>query len=325
VRALRCNQYGSVDSLVVEEIPGPIPSDGQVVVDVAAAAVNFPDVLLVADQYQIHVPVPFTPGSEFAGTVSAVGAGVDGVAVGDRVMGSALIGAFAEQILVPASSVQPVDPAVDLRSAAASVVAHLTAYHALRTVGRVIPGEWVVVLGAAGGVGLAAIELGSVLGARMLAAASTPEKLALCFDKGAEAVIDYRTENLKERIKEITGGGAQMVIDPAGGPASEQALRAMRWGGRFVSVGFASGEIPRIPLNLVLLKGVNITGFAMEGIARNQPEDVARDRSELLDLLAIGRVVPHVSAVYPLKKADRALADLAERRATGKVLIEPWA
>ncbi|MGA7416647.1 MAG: NADPH:quinone oxidoreductase family protein [Acidimicrobiales bacterium] len=324
MRALRCNRYGSVDSLVVEHVPGPIPAEGQVVVDVVAAAVNFPDVLLVADQYQIHVPVPFTPGSEFAGTVSAVGEGVDGVAIGDRVMGSALIGAFAEQILVPASSVQPVDPAVDLRSAAASVVAHLTAYHALRSVGRVVPGDWVVVLGAAGGVGLAAIELGTVLGARMLAAASTPEKLALCLDKGAEAAIDYRTENLKERIKEITGG-AHMVIDPVGGPAAEQALRAMRWGGRFVSVGFASGEIPRIPLNLVLLKGVIVTGFAMEGLGRNQPEDVARDRAELLDLLASGRVVPHVSAVYPLEKADRALADLAERRATGKVLIDPSA
>ncbi|HEX4244740.1 MAG TPA: NADPH:quinone oxidoreductase family protein [Acidimicrobiales bacterium] len=325
MRALRCNQYGSVDSLVIEDVPGLIPAEGQVVVDVAAAAVNFPDVLLVADQYQIHVPVPFTPGSEFAGTVSAVGAGVDGLAVGDRVMGAALIGAFAEQILVPALSVQPVDPAVDLRSAAASVVAHLTAYHSLRTVGRVEPGDWVVVLGAAGGVGLAAVELGTVLGARMLAAASTPEKLALCLDKGAEAVIDYRTENLKERVKEITGGGAHMVIDPVGGPASEEALRALRWGGRFVSVGFASGEIPRIPLNLVLLKGAIVTGFAMEGIGRNQPEDVARDRAELLDLLATGRVVPHVSAVYPLDQADRALADLAERRATGKVLIEPSA
>jgi NADPH2:quinone reductase len=325
VRALRCNQYGSVDSLVVEEIPGPTPSDGQVVVDVAAAAVNFPDVLLVADQYQIHVPVPFTPGSEFAGTVSAVGPGAGRVAVGDRVMGAALIGAFAEQILVPASSLQPVDPAVDFRSAAASAVAHLTAYHALRTVGRVVPGEWVVVLGAAGGVGLAAIELGSVLGARMLAAASTPDKLALCFDKGAEAVIDYTTEKLKERIKEITGGGAHMVIDPVGGPAAEEALRAMRWGGRFVSVGFASGEIPRIPLNLVLLKGVIVTGFAMEGLGRNQPEDVARDRAELLELLSSGRVVPHVSAAYPLEQAHRALSDLAERRATGKVLIEPSA
>ena len=220
---------------------------------------------------------------------------------------------------------QPVDPAVDFRSAAASVVAHLTAYHALRSVGRVEPGDWVVVLGAAGGVGLAAIELGAVLGARMLAAASTPEKLAICLEKGAEAVIDYRTENLKERIKEITGGGAHMVIDPVGGPAAEEALRAMRWGGRFVSVGFASGEIPRIPLNLVLLKGVIVTGFAMEGLGRNQPEDVARDRAELLDLLATGKVVPHISAVYPLDQSDRALADLAERRATGKVLIEPSA
>jgi NADPH:quinone reductase len=310
MRALRCNQYGAPDSIVVH---------------VVAAAANFPDVLLVADQYQIHVPVPFTPGSEFAGTVSALGPGVDGIAVGDRVMGAALFGAFAEQILVPASSVQAVDPAVDLLSAAASGVAHRTAYHALRSVGRVTPGDWVVVLGAAGGVGLAAIELGSVLGARMLAAASTPEKLALCLDKGAEAVIDYRTEKLKDRIKEITGGGAHMVIDPVGGPSAEDALRAMRWGGRFVSVGFASGEIPRIPLNLVLLKGVVITGFSMEGLARNQPEDEARDRAELDELLVSGRVVPHVSAVYPLDQADRALADLAERRATGKVLIEPSA
>jgi NADPH2:quinone reductase len=325
MRALRCNQYGAPDSLVVEEIPGPAPSEGQIVVHVVAAAANFPDVLLVADQYQIHVPVPFTPGSEFAGTVSALGPGVDGIAVGDRVMGAALFGAFAEQILVPASSVQAVDPAVDLLSAAASGVAHRTAYHALRSVGRVTPGDWVVVLGAAGGVGLAAIELGSVLGARMLAAASTPEKLALCLDKGAEAVIDYRTEKLKDRIKEITGGGAHMVIDPVGGPSAEDALRAMRWGGRFVSVGFASGEIPRIPLNLVLLKGVVITGFSMEGLARNQPEDEARDRAELDELLVSGRVVPHVSAVYPLDQADRALADLAERRATGKVLIEPSA
>jgi NADPH2:quinone reductase len=325
MRAVRCNQYGAPDSLVVEEIPGPAPSEGQIVVDVVAAAVNFPDVLLVADQYQIHVPVPFTPGSEFAGTVSALGPGVAGIAVGDRVMGAALFGAFAEQIVVSASSVQAVDPAVDLRSAAASGVAHRTAYHALRSVGRVTPGDWVVVLGAAGGVGLAAIELGSVLGARMLAAASTPEKLALCLDKGAEAVIDYRTEKLKDRIKEITGGGAHMVIDPVGGPSAEDALRAMRWGGRFVSVGFASGEIPRIPLNLVLLKGVVITGFSMEGLARNQPEDEARDRAELDELLVSGRVVPHVSAVYPLDQADRALADLDERRATGKVLIEPSA
>jgi NADPH2:quinone reductase len=279
--------------------------------------------LLVADQYQIHIPVPFTVGSEFAGTVRAVGTGVDGVAVGDRVMGSTLFGAFAEQIAVPASSLQPVDPAVELATAAASGVAHATAYHALRSVSRVQPGEWVVVLGAAGGVGLAAVELGAVLGARMVAAASSAEKTALCLARGAEVAVDYTTEDLKARVKEITGEGAHVVIDPVGGANAELALRAMRWGGRFVTVGFASGEIPRIPLNLVLLKGVVVTGFTMEGFGRHQADDLARDMAELADLARAGRATPYISATYSLEQAGRALADLAERRATGKVLVEP--
>ncbi len=323
MRAARCLEYGPPSSVVVVEMPDPVPRDGQVVVDVAAAAVNFPDVLLVADQYQIHIPVPFTVGSEFAGTVRAVGAGVEGVAVGDRVRGSTMFGAFAEQVVVPVSSLQPVDPAVDLATAAASGVAHSTAYHALRSVARVQPGEWVVVLGAAGGVGLAAVELGAELGARVVAAASSADKLALCLERGAESGIDYRTEDLKARIKEITADGAHVVIDPVGGPSAEQALRALRWGGRFVTVGFASGEIPRIPLNLVLLKGVVVTGFTMEGFARNQAEDRARDQVELAALTRAGRAVPHISATYPLEQTDRALSDLAERRATGKVLVDP--
>ena len=230
MRAARCLRYGPPSSVVVEEVDDPVAAEGQVVVDVAAAAVNFPDVLVVADRYQITIPLPFTVGSEFAGTVRSVGAGVDGLAVGDRVMGSALFGAFAEQIAVAAASLQPVDPAVDLATAAASGVAHQTAYHALRSVARVQPGEWAVVLGAAGGVGLAAIELGAVLGARMLAAASSADKLALCLELGAEAGVDYGTEDLKVRIKEITGGGADVVVDPVGGPNAELALRALRLG-----------------------------------------------------------------------------------------------
>jgi NADPH2:quinone reductase len=323
VRAARCLAYGPPSSVVVVDVPEPVASEGQVVVEVAAAAVNFPDVLLVADQYQIHVPVPFTVGSEFAGTIREVGAGVDTVAVGDRVMGATMFGAFAEQIAVPALSLQPVDDAVELATAAASGVAHATAYHALRSVARVQPGEWAVVLGAAGGVGLAAVELGAVLGARMVAAASSSEKRALCLARGAEAAIDYTTGDLKSRVKEITGGGAHVVIDPVGGPQAEQALRAMRWGGRFVTIGFASGEIPRIPLNLVLLKGVVVTGFIMEGFARHQPEDRARDAAELAALARAGRAAPHISATYPLEQVGRALADLAERRATGKVLVDP--
>jgi NADPH2:quinone reductase len=238
-------------------------------------------------------------------------------------MGSVLFGAFADRVAVSAGALEPVDPAIDLVSAAASRVAHRTAFHALRSFARVQPDQWVVVLGAAGGVGLAAVELASVLGARVVAAASTAEKLALCRSRGAVAAIEYTTEDLKERIKEVTGGGADVVVDPVGGPAAEAALRALRWGGRFVTVGFASGEIPRIPLNLVLLKGVIVTGFTLEGFNRNQPADAARDRAELAELYRSGRFTPHISARYPLDRAGQALDDLAQRRALGKVVVVP--
>jgi NADPH2:quinone reductase len=309
--------------VVVVEVPDPVPTEGQVVVDVAAAAVNFPDVLLVADQYQVHLPVPFTVGSEFAGTVRALGPGVSSLTVGDRVTGSTLFGAFAEQVAVAATSLRPVDPSIDLATAAAAGVAHATAYHALRSMARVREGEWVVVLGAAGGVGLAAVELAIVLGAKVVAAVSSAEKMALCLERGATAAVNYATEDLKVRIKELTADGAHVVIDPVGGPSAEQALRALRWGGRFITVGFASGEIPRIPLNLVLLKGVVVTGFTMEGFARNQPADLTRDRAELADLARTGRATPYISATYALGDVGRALGDLADRRATGKVLVDP--
>jgi NADPH:quinone reductase len=323
MRAARCLHYGEPSSVSVEDVPDPRPGDGEVVVDVAAAAVNFPDVLLVADRYQVSVPVPFTPGGEFAGTVSAVGRGAHRWSVGDRVAGATMVGAFAERVVARAGSLEPVDPGTDLSVAAASGVAHRTAFHALRSVARVEAGQWVAVLGAAGGVGLAAVEIGAALGASVLAAASTAERLELCRQRGASALVCYERENLKERIKELTGGGVHAVVDPVGGRFAEQALRSVRWGGRFVSVGFASGEIPRIPLNLVLLKGVEITGFTLSGLAGARPELVERDRLELAELVRSRRVTPYISAVYPLEQAGRALADLAERRAVGKVLVTP--
>jgi NADPH:quinone reductase len=323
MRAVRCLVHGTPEELVVEDVADPGAGPGEAVVDIDAAAVNYPDVLIVADEYQVSVPPPFTPGSEFAGVVSAVGDGVDAVAVGDRVFGGAFVGAFAERISVPAAGLTAVPDAVDLHDAAAFGVAYNTAYHALRSVAEVAAGEWVVVLGAAGGVGLAAVELAALLGARVLAAASTPEKLELCRSRGAEATVDYSCEDLKYRIKEITGGGADVVIDPVGGPYSEPALRAMRWGGRFVVVGFAAGEIPRIPLNLVLLKGVIVRGFEIRTFGQHAPELQARDRAELLELFFAGRVHPYVSHVHPLTETARALRSLADRTATGKVLIAP--
>lgn len=323
MRAARCQVYGPPEAVVVEDVPEPTLRAGGAVIDVHAAAVNFPDVLLVANEYQVSIPVPFIPGSEFAGVVTAVADDVTDVAVGDRVFGSAFAGAFAERIAMPVAALTPLPDTAAFVEAAAFGVAHTTAYHALRSVADVHPDDWVVVLGAAGGVGLAAVELATVLGARVVAAASSADKLDLCRDRGAVATVDYTTEDLKARIKDITGGGADVVIDPVGGPYSEAALRATRWGGRFVVVGFASGEIPRIPLNLVLLKGVVIKGFEFRTFAEHEPAASRRDREELSELFASGRVRPHVSAVFPLDETAAALRAMADRRVLGKIVVDP--
>jgi len=325
VRAARCLEYGPPANVVVVDIPDPEPGPGQAVVRVTAAAVNYPDALIVANRYQVSVPVPFTPGSEYAGHVHAVGPRVSGVRVGDRVTGGGMVGAFAEQVLASADALTPIHDAVGDQAAAAFGVTYTTAYHALVSVAGVQPGEWVLVLGAGGGVGSAAVEIAHVLGARVLAAASSPEKLAVCQAMGADAVIDYTTEDLKEQTKAITGGGADVVIDPVGGTFSEPALRACAWGGRFVCVGFASGEIPRIPLNLVLLKGVKVEAFEFRGFATHSPEALARGNAACRQLLIDGRLRPHIGEVYPLARTADALADVLERRAMGKLVIDPTA
>jgi NADPH2:quinone reductase len=306
----------------VQEVPDPEPGPGEVLVDIAYAAVNFPDVLIVNNEYQVQVPAPFVPGSEFSGVIGAVGDGVDGVTVGDHVYGASFVGAYAEKIVVNAASVHVVPDSVDLRDAAAFSVAHTTAMHTLRTIADLQSGETVLVLGAAGGVGLASVELATLMGGQVIAAASSPEKLALCAKYGAVAGIDYTKEDLKVRAKELTGGGADVVVDPVGGPYSEQALRATKWGSRFVVIGFAAGEIPRIPLNLILLKGVIVRGMEMRSIMEAVPELVLRDQRELNELFVNGKIHPHVSAVYPLGDTAVALRSMLERTATGKVLID---
>lgn len=322
MRALVCRRYGPPEELAVEEMPTPVPGVGEVLVDVRAAAVNFPDVLLVAGAYQVPVPLPFVPGSELAGEVLAVGAGVTAFRRGDLVFGTVPVGAFAERAIVPAGQLAAMPPGADFAEAAAFGVTYRTAYHALRSAAGVGPGDWVVVLGAAGGVGLAAVDLARELGARVVAAASGAEKLALCRAHGATHVIDYTTEDLRLRIRELTDGGAHAVIDPVGGEWSERALRSIRWGGTFVTLGYASGAIPAIPLNLVLLKGITVKGIELRTLGDHDPERERRDREEVLELFAAGRVVPHIGAHFPLAEGAAALRFVADRRALGKVVVD---
>jgi NADPH2:quinone reductase len=288
-------------------------------VRVAVAAVNFPDVLLIANQYQLSVPTPFVPGSEFAGVITETGDGVGGFAVGDRVTGTGMFGAFAEEVAVPAAGLARIPDGVGDRDAAAFGVAYRTAYHTLRSVARVQPGDQLVVLGAGGGVGLAAVQLGVALGASITAVASNDEKLAVAASYGAEHLVNHRSGSLRDALRAALPDGATAVVDPVGGELSEPALRSLRRGGRFVTVGFASGVIPRIPLNLVLVKGVRVAGFQFQDVA---PDEFTRNEDELRELLVSGRVRPHIGAVYPLSETVRALEDVAAGRAIGKILID---
>jgi NADPH:quinone reductase len=323
MRAAMVRTWGEPESVRVEDRPDPVPGPGEVLVHVESASVNYPDVLIAANKYQVSIPPPFTPGSEWAGVVEALGAGVNALAVGDRVSGGGIVGAFAQKVVAP-ETVTRIPDAASYDAAAAFSVVYSTANSILRSVAVVQPGEWVVVLGAAGGVGMATIDLAVLLGARVVAAASSPEKLRVCAERGAEAVIDYEREPLKERIKEITGGGADVVIDPVGGPYAEEALRATRYGSRFVTVGYASGEIPRIPLNVVLLKGVRVMGYEARTFGTNEPERSERDRKELRVLFESGRISPYVCATYGLDDVAGALRHVGDRRAIGKVILRPW-
>jgi NADPH2:quinone reductase len=322
MRAAVCHSYGPPEVVRLEELPSPELAPGTVRVRVGAAAVNFPDVLLVADRYQISVPTPFVPGSEFAGAVVEVGADVDGVRVGDRVTGTGLHGAFADEVVVKAAGLTAIPDSVGLRVAAAFGVAHRTAQHALRTVAGLRPGDELIVLGAGGGVGLAAVQLGSLLGASVTAVASSAEKLAVAGAAGARALVDHRDGDLRKALRAAVPDGADVVVDPVGGDLAEPALRALRPGGRFVTVGYAAGTIPAIPLNLVLVKDVAVLGVNMRNLATRAPDAFRRHEAELVDLLATGRVVPHIGATFGLAGAAAALRVVADGRAVGKVVID---
>jgi NADPH:quinone reductase len=322
MKALICRAYGPVDSLVLEEVPDPKPAGGQVVVAVRACGINFPDILVVQGKYQFKPTPPFSPGGEVAGVVEAVGAGVTDVQVGDRVMAIGSSGGIAEKFVADVSQTVPIPEGVDFATASCLSTAYGTTLHALRDRAQMRPGETLLVLGAAGGVGLSAVQIGKRMGARVIAAASSAEKLAVCKENGADEVIDYSREDLKERVKTLTGGaGADVVYDPVGGKYTEPALRATAWEGRFLVIGFAAGDIPRVPTNLTLLKGCSIVGVFW-GMA--MVRDPVRGRGQLRELLAWaadGSLKPHIHARYPLERALEALKDIEERRVQGKAVV----
>jgi NADPH:quinone reductase-like Zn-dependent oxidoreductase len=326
MRAAQCLALGPIEDVVIADVADPVPGEGEALVRVIAASVNFPDSLLIAGRYQVRVDPPFVPGSEFAGEVVSVvepgsGRAAGGPEVGDLVCGSVIAGAFAELIAMPLDRLTVAPPGVAAEVAASFQVTYTTAFHALHTLGQVRAGDWVVVLGGAGGVGMAAIDLAREAGARVVAAASTPAKLEACRQAGAEVVVDYEHDDLKQAIKDATGG-AHLVVDPVGGAHSEAALRALRPGGRLVVVGFASGVVPALPLNLVLVKGVSVHGLDLRQLHVGDPGLNARTLPTLLDLLATGRLHPRIDMRYDLDDVVDALNAVAERRAIGKVIVE---
>jgi NADPH2:quinone reductase len=322
MKAVLCKAYGPPESLVIEEVEPLKPGPGQVVIGVKACGVNFPDTLIIEGKYQFKPEMPFSPGGEVAGVIKEVGEGVERVKIGDRVIAFTGWGSFAEEVLVEAEKLIPIPGQMDFVTASAFVMVYGTSHYALKDRAKLQPGETLLVLGAAGGVGLAAVELGKAMGARVIAAASSDEKLAVCREHGADECINYTSEDLKERIKTLTvGKGVDVIYDPVGGNYSETALRGMAWEGRYLVIGFAAGAIPRIPLNLTLLKGCSIMGVFWGSFASRDPQ---RNQAHLRELMAWyleGRVKPHVSATYPMDRAADALNDLLARKVTGKAVL----
>lgn len=321
MKAVVCRQWGLPESLAVDEVASPVPGPGEVMVEVHAAGVNFPDTLIIQRKYQVQPDLPFSPGGEVAGRVKAVGPGVSGWGVGDRVVGSATFGGYAQEAVIAAERVVPMPDGMDYPEAAAFVLAYGTSLHALKDRGRLTAGETLLVLGAGGGVGIAAVEIGKAMGARVIAAASDADKLQLCAAHGADTTINYATEDLRERLKVLAPDGVDVVFDPIGGERSETAFRCIAWEGRHLVVGFAAGEVPRLALNLPLLKGASIVGVYWGNFLRRDPETTRAHMRDLFALHASGAVRPPVTRTYRMEEAGQALRDVMERRVKGKVVI----
>jgi NADPH2:quinone reductase len=322
VKAVVCRQFGPPESLTIEDLPSPQPGEGQAVVSVRAASLNFPDVLVIQNKYQMKPPLPFSPGSELAGVVKSIGAGVTSVEPGDRVMAAVGVGAFAEEVAVDVGKLQRIPDGMSDEDASGFLFTYGTCEHALVDRGELKAGETLLVLGASGGIGIAAIEIGVALGARVIACASSADKLAVCRQHGAAETIDYAHEDLRERIKALTTGkGVDVVCDAVGGPYTEPALRSLAWRGRLLVVGFAAGEIPKIPLNLVLLKGCAIVGVFWGDYMKREPARVTESVARLCRWYAENKLKPHISQVLPLDRAVEALQLMASRQVTGKVVL----
>lgn len=322
MKAVLCKEYGPAEKLVIEDIPAPsIGADG-VLIEVKAAGINFPDTLIIENKYQFKPPLPFIPGTEVAGIVKQVGETVSQVKPGDKVMGFAFVGAYAEQIVVPAASCFPMPDTFSFEEAAAFTMIYGTSYYALKQRGQLRSGETLLVLGASGGVGMAAVELGKLMGATVIAAGGNNDKLAVCQERGADHIVNYNDADWKDQVKQLTGGnGADVIYDAVGGEYTQTALRCINWGGRLLVIGFASGDIPQLAANLTLLKSSSVVGVFWGASLAKEPEANQENFKELFNWSMEGKIKPYVCASYPLEQVADAMNLLLQRKAVGKVVL----
>ncbi len=323
MRAIVCEEWGGPETLKVMEVPSLPPKPGEVVVKIHAAGVNFPDVLIIQKKYQVQPVLPFIPGAEISGEVINVGEGVTHLKPGDKVAALCQLGGFAEEVAIPAAQCMKIPNSLDMKVAAGFLLAYGTSWHAVRDRAALQADETMLVLGAAGGVGLAAVEIGKAIGARVVAAASSDEKCALCREHGADETINYTAEELRAGIKRTTGQGPNVIYDPVGGDYSEAAFRSIGWRGRHLVIGFAGGAIPSIPLNLTLLKGASLMGVFWGDFVRREPARWGQGVAEMFAWIEQGKLKPLISKTYALHETPQALADMAARKVTGKIVITP--